>query len=217
MSGNVKKYRGQASITVSVTSVEEYSASEYQGSFTLLTPSLDRKKMTVRTEDTDIEDDDEFLEYSEVTTEQKPEQRRCGRGLTYHSYKSRRKPSISTTSSSSSSSSSNSSCPSSTNTTSTPPPRERKVSKYGAEASLTRKPLEGCWVLVGTFRYRDFMSSVGVAPFSQDLVMRSSLVLRIRQEEDRQWRLSTETLIRAKSVKGYRSSNRMWTENKFKV
>ena len=61
------------------------------------------------------------------------------------------------------------------------------------------------------------MSSVGVAPFSQDLVMRSSLVLRIRQEEDRQWRLSTETLIRAKSVKGYRSSNRMWTENKFKV
>ena len=71
--------------------------------------------------------------------------------------------------------------------------------------------------MVGTFRYRDFLSSVGVAPFSQDLVMRSCLVLRITQEQDRQWRLSTETLIRAKSVKGYRSSNRKWTENKFKV
>ena len=67
MSGNVKKYRGQASITVSLTSVEEYSVSEYQGSFTLLTPSLERKQMSARPEDTDIEDDDEFLEYSEVT------------------------------------------------------------------------------------------------------------------------------------------------------
>ena len=168
--------------------------------------------MSVRAEDrqdTDIEEDEEFLEYSEVTTDQSREQQqvqqgRCSTGcaLTYQSYKSRRKQS------------------------SVPPPplpppapalRERKVSKYGAEASLTRKPLEGCWVLVGTFRYREFLASVGVAAFSQDLVMRSSLVLRITQEQDRQWRLSTETLIRAKSVKGYRSSNRMWTENKFKV
>ena len=208
MSGNVKKYRGQASITVSLTSVEEYSVSEYQGSFTLLTPSLERKQMSSRPEDTDIEDDDEFLEYSEVTTEQGREERRsggtqCSTGcaLTYHSYKSRRKPS---------------STPTPPPPTS-PTPRERKASKYGAEASLTRKPLEGSWQLVGTFRYRDFLSSVGVAPFSQDLVMRSCLVLRITQEQDRQWRLSTETLIRAKSVKGYRSSNRKWTENKFKV
>ena len=212
MSGNVKKYRGQASITVSVTSVEEYSASEYQGSFTLLTPSLERKAMSVRTEDTDIEEDDEFLEYSEVTTDQSREQHqaqqgRCSTGcaLTYQSYKSRRKQSSVPT----------------PPLPPLPPPapalRERKVSKYGAEASLTRKPLEGRWVLVGTFRYRDFLASVGVAAFSQDLVMRSSLVLRISQEQDRQWRLSTETLIRAKSVKGYRSSNRMWTENKFKV
>ena len=211
MSGNVKKYPGQASITVSVTSVEEYSVSEYQGSFTLLTPSLERKKMSVRTEDTDIEDDDEFLEYSEVTTDQSQEQRRCAGAecstncaLTYHSYKSRRKQAPAPP-------------PQAPYWASPTPARERKASKYGAEARLTRKPLEGIWVLVGTFRYRDFLSSVGVAPYSQDLVMRSSLVMRITQEQDRQWRLSTETLIRAKSVKGYRSSNRMWTENKFKV
>ena len=212
MSGNVKKYRGQASITVSVTSVEEYSVSEYQGSFTLLTPSLERKKTPVRTEDTDIEDDEEFLEYSEVTTDQGQEQRRCvgavcstNCALTYQSYKSRRKQS-----------SAPATPPPAPWPTQTPP-QERKVSKYGAEASLTRKPLEGSWVLVGTFRYREFLSSVGVAAFSQDLAMRSSLVLRISQEHDRQWRLSTETLIRAKSVKGYRSRNRKWTENKFKV
>ena len=37
------------------------------------------------------------------------------------------------------------------------------------------------------------------------------------EETDKQWRISTETLIRAKSVKGYRTNNRKWTENKFKV
>ena len=37
------------------------------------------------------------------------------------------------------------------------------------------------------------------------------------KEPDKQWRISTETLIRAKSVKGYRTNNRKWTENKFKV
>ena len=37
------------------------------------------------------------------------------------------------------------------------------------------------------------------------------------EEPDKQWRISTETLIRAKSVRGYRTNNRKWTENKFKV
>ena len=37
------------------------------------------------------------------------------------------------------------------------------------------------------------------------------------QELDKQWRICTETLIRGKSVRGYRTNNRKWTENKFKV
>ena len=90
-------------------------------------------------------------------------------------------------------------------------------SKYGGEAILVTKPLEGSWNLVASLSFRKFLASVGVARYSQDLAMGSSLILRIRQEPDRQWRLSTETLIRAKSVKGYRTSNRKWTENKFKV
>merc|ERR1712059_2195 len=48
-------------------------------------------------------------------------------------------------------------------------------------------------------------------------VMRAGQVLRIQQEEDRQWRLSSETVIQAKSARGYRTRNRKWTENKFKV
>ena len=42
-------------------------------------------------------------------------------------------------------------------------------------------------------------------------------IYKLIQEPDKQWRISTESLIRAKSVRGYRSSNRKWTENKFKV
>ena len=90
-------------------------------------------------------------------------------------------------------------------------------SKYGGDAILVRKPLEGSWNLVASLGFREFLASVGVGRYSQELAMRTSLVLRIRQEPDRQWRLSTETMIRAKSVKGYRTSNRKWTENKFKV
>ena len=197
MSGNFigKKYLGQASITVSVTSKEEYSVSEYQATFTIPTPSLDRK-LSLKNEDTDIEEDDDFLEYSEVTEDKKQEQ----------IYKSKPKKFATPATASASASWS----------TSSPRP-ERKKSKYGAEASLRSKPLEGCWSLVGSVRYREFLASVGVPRYSRDLVMSSSLLLRIRQEPDRQWRLSTETIIRAKSVKGYRTTNRKWTENKFKV
>ena len=64
------------------------------------------------------------------------------------------------------------------------------------------------------------------------------MVMVIRQEEDKQWRIVNETLIKAKSVRGYRwvrgggevgrlslsdnpilpvrTNNRKWTENKFK-
>ena len=63
-----RKYPGQASITVSLTSLEEYSVSEYQATFTILKPSSDnRESLAVQDEETDIEEDDEFLEYSEVS------------------------------------------------------------------------------------------------------------------------------------------------------
>ena len=36
------------------------------------------------------------------------------------------------------------------------------------------------------------------------MVIRADMVMVVQQEEDRQWRLATETLIKAKSVRGYR-------------
>ena len=49
------------------------------------------------------------------------------------------------------------------------------------------------------------------------MVMRADMVMVIAQEPDKQWRIANETLIKAKSVRGYRTNNRKWTENKFKV
>ena len=37
------------------------------------------------------------------------------------------------------------------------------------------------------------------------------------QELDKRWRISTETAIKAKSIKGYKTYNRKLTENKFKA
>ena len=65
-----KKYLGNATITVSVTTEKQYSVCEYQTSFTLATPSVKRRNDVIihnNDDDTDVEDDDEFLEYSEVT------------------------------------------------------------------------------------------------------------------------------------------------------
>ena len=46
------------------------------------------------------------------------------------------------------------------------------------------------------------------------MVMRADMVMVIRQEEDKQWRIVNETLIKAKSVRGYRwvrGGERRWT------
>ena len=72
----------------------------------------------------------------------------------------------------------------------------------------------------------------GTGACTADMVMRADMVMVIRQEEDKQWRIVNETLIKAKSVRGYRwvrgvspslsdnlavrTNNRKWTENKFK-
>merc|ERR1711892_755934 len=95
--------------------------------------------------------------------------------------------------------------------------RRRKVGKFRADKSMKRKLIEGTFKLSESMNYEEYLAGIGTGPFTQDLVMRAGMVLRINQEPDKQWRISTETLIRAKSVKGYRTNNRKWTENKFKA
>ena len=48
------------------------------------------------------------------------------------------------------------------------------------------------------------MSLAGAGACTADMVMRADMVMVIRQEEDKQWRIVNETLIKAKSVRGYR-------------
>ena len=44
----------------------------------------------------------------------------------------------------------------------------------------------------------------GTGACTADMVMRADMVMVVHQEEDRQWRIVNETLIKAKSVRGYR-------------
>ena len=48
------------------------------------------------------------------------------------------------------------------------------------------------------------MNLTGAGACTADMVMRADMVMVIRQEEDKQWRIVNETLIKAKSVRGYR-------------
>merc|ERR1711892_10362 len=95
--------------------------------------------------------------------------------------------------------------------------RRRKVSKFRADKSIERKLKEGTFKLSESMNYEEYLAGIGTGPLTQDLVMRAGMVLRINQELDMQWRISTETLIKAKTVRGYRTNNRKWTENKFKA
>lgn len=239
--GGGKKYPGNATITVSVTTENNYSVCEYETSFTLVTPSIGRRSLRHNNEDdTDVDtEDDDFLEYSEVTFDGKQNNnagtdRAAGRdknkidsdrdaplksskcrslcALTYNSQRERKKTVIAHNFDSRSLDD-HSDQGSSVAT----PSKQRKISKYGAEAQVSLKPIEGSWVLVGSDNYRAYLRAIGAGRYSVDLAMRAATIIRIHQEPDKQWRISTESLIRAKSVRGYRSSNRKWTENKFKV
>ena len=59
-----------------------------------------------------------------------------------------------------------------------------KASKYGAEAVLELKPIEGSWVLVESLNFRKYLQKIGVGNRSRDLVMRILLTLRIRQVDN---------------------------------
>ena len=48
------------------------------------------------------------------------------------------------------------------------------------------------------------MTLEGAGACTAHMMMRADMVMIVQQEEDRQWRLATETLIKAKSVRGYR-------------
>ena len=94
--------------------------------------------------------------------------------------------------------------------------RVRKKSKFNPQKHKTQL-IEGTFKLVGSKNYEEFLSAIGTGPCSQDMVMRADMVVVIAQEPDKQWRIANETQIKAKSVRGYRTNNRKWTENKFKV
>eukprot|EP00092_Neocalanus_flemingeri_P004909 GFUD01005282.1.p1 GENE.GFUD01005282.1~~GFUD01005282.1.p1 ORF type:complete len:351 (-),score=116.66 GFUD01005282.1:309-1361(-) len=229
---------------------EEYSASEYSGRFTVVTPNTSMNITSVN-DDTDIEADVGFNDYSEVTFDQKynipdkatkqieklkPLKKKTGAvsttskppsclqstrcstqcASTYRNHRSRRKT-LSALSGEKQTDLKKSAGSDSDENYKASPIGRRKTSKFGDESSPEKKLIEGTFKHSSSINYEEYLAAIGTGPCSQDLVMRAGMVLRIKQEPDKQWRISTETLIRAKSVRGYRTNNRKWTENKFKV
>jgi len=258
----------------------DYSVSEISESFTIV--QTGEKLLSVLTgvgsaikgeEDTDVEEDDEFDEYSEVTFEQPkpvvadvrvrkntvyghmaPNQRKLtpmvsnmapnekklssnqekhnhgtsGGGLchcaeTYRNAREKRRRAVSTVVNMHQaknvvqSTSDDTSLSSESGDELGKLGRVRKKSRFLAAKEVEKALVEGIWKLEANRNYEEYLAAIGTGPCSQDMVMRADVKLSIEQEVDKQWRISTETVIKAKSIRGYRTSNRKWTENKFKV
>ena len=93
-------------------------------------------------------------------------------------------------------------------------------------------PLVGEFTLISTQNYDTFLAKVGAGPLSSNMVLRARINLTIKQvragrrpggctylsqELDKQWRIRYETIIRAKSIKGYNTKAGKVTENKYQL
>jgi len=239
----------------------DYSVSEISESFTIVQTGEERKLVLTGMlmkgeEDTDVEEDDEFDEYSEVTFEQpkpvvsnarvrkntvyenmaliqkKPNNSNntekhnhgslCHCAETYRNAREKRRRAVSTVvnmhqNKSVQLTSDDTSVSSESGDELGKLGRVRKKSKFVAVKEVEKALVEGIWKLEANRNYEEYLAAIGTGPCSQDMVMRADVKLTIEQEVDKQWRISTETVIKAKSIRGYRTSNRKWTENKFKV
>ena len=65
--------------------------------------------------------------------------------------------------------------------------------------------------------YFQVLRAIGITPMVAIMVMRSDMMLTIYEDIDHQWKILTETSIRAKSIRGYRTRNFKMTANKFNL
>lgn len=240
---------------VSAKEEEDYSVSEVSETFTLVQRGNSISLESRKDEDTDVEEDDEFDEYSEVTFEPpsvKPVMARTrkttvfgsvprvglthshqepstssGQGVchcaeTYRNYREKRRRAVSTVvnmqqSKHCQSTSEDNSLSSESGDELSRLGRVRKKSKFGPSAVEKRPLVEGIFKLEANRNYEEYLCAIGTGPCSQEMVLRAAVTLTVTQDMDKQWKISLETVIKGKSVRGYRTNNRKWTENKFKA
>lgn len=76
-------------------------------------------------------------------------------------------------------------------------------------------PMEGSWRLISNQNYDKYLSAIGVTPLMAQMVLRSDYMVTIYEDIDKCWKILTETAIKAKSIRGYRTRNYKMTSNKF--
>ena len=79
------------------------------------------------------------------------------------------------------------------------------------------KRIEGTWRLIANENFDAFLAGVGVTPLVATMVIRSETMVTIYEDLDKQWKILSETSIKAKSIRGYRTRNYKMTGNKFKL
>jgi len=76
--------------------------------------------------------------------------------------------------------------------------------------------IEGQFAMIASNNYEQFLEAVGTGPLSRNMVMRAKIQMNFLQTPDKQWQITSETAIKAKSLTGYATYNRKITQNKFK-
>jgi len=83
---------------------------------------------------------------------------------------------------------------------------------------MSGKPtvIEGKYKLTASNNYENFLRMIGTGPLSLNMVMRASVFLTISKTIDECFQIKMETVIKAKSATGYRTSTPKVTQNKFR-
>ena len=58
---------------------------------------------------------------------------------------------------------------------------------------------------------------IGVTPLIAAMVMRSDYMVTIYEDLDKQWKILSETCVKAKSIRGYKTRSFKMTANKFRL
>jgi len=78
-------------------------------------------------------------------------------------------------------------------------------------------PLEGSWKLIGNENFEAYLLAIGISPLTATMVLRSDFMVTMYEDLDKQWKILSETCVKAKSIRGYKTNSFKMTANKFQL
>lgn len=78
-------------------------------------------------------------------------------------------------------------------------------------------PMEGTWRLISNNNFEAYLMALGATPLIAAMVIRSDFMVTIYEDLDKQWKILSETCVKAKSIRGYKTRSYKMTANKFQL